>query len=100
MRQRRVFPRTQSESMPRHPSQASWPQFLKMPTDELWDNVNIVKAAQHSVHLTGGYVPRFQAVCLTPATSVKMALSRPSRQQVTQTVGRQLPNKEEDEQYG
>jgi hypothetical protein len=27
--------------MPRHPSQASWTQFLKMPTDELWNNVSI-----------------------------------------------------------
>jgi len=42
--------------------------------------------AQHSVHLTGGYAPRFQAFSLAQAHSVKMALSRPSRQQVTQTV--------------
>ena len=27
--------------MQRHPSQASWTQFLKMPTDELWNNVSI-----------------------------------------------------------
>ena len=25
--------------MPRHPSQASWTQFLKMRTDELWNNL-------------------------------------------------------------
>jgi hypothetical protein len=36
--------------------------------------------------LTGGYAPRFQAVFLAQASSVKMALSRPSRQQVTQAV--------------
>jgi hypothetical protein len=45
------------------------------------------KTAQHSVHLTGGYAPRFQAFSLAPAGSVKMALSCPSRQQVTQAVG-------------
>ena len=42
--------------------------------------------AQHSMHLTGGYAPRFQAFCLAQARSVKMALSRPSRQQVTPAV--------------
>jgi len=45
-------------------------------------------AAQHSVHLTGGYAPRFQAVFLAQASSAKMALPRPARQQVTQTVRR------------
>jgi len=40
------------------------------------------------VHLTGGYAPRFQAIFLAQANSVKMALSCPSRQQVTHTVGR------------
>ncbi len=45
-------------------------------------------AAQHSVHLTGGYVPRFQAVSLAQAGSVKMTLPRPTRQQVTHAVGR------------
>jgi len=39
------------------------------------------------VHLTGGYAPRFQAVFLAQASSVKMALPRPSRQQVTHAVG-------------
>jgi len=39
------------------------------------------------VHLTGGYAPRFQAVFLAQTNSVKMALSCPSRQQVTQAVG-------------
>jgi len=56
----------------------------------------MVNAAQHSVHLTGGYAPRFQAFSLAPASSVKMALPRPARQQVTQTVGRiQIINKGE-----
>ncbi len=44
-------------------------------------------ANQHSVHLTGGYVPRFQAVFLAQANSAKMALPCPARQQVTHTVG-------------
>jgi|GEM_PF-5687468 len=43
-------------------------------------------ASQHSVHLTGGYAARFQAFSLAQALSAKMALSRPSRQQVTQAV--------------
>jgi len=48
-------------------------------------------ACHHSkVHLTGGYAPRFLAVFLAQASSVKMVLSRPSRQQVTQTVGQFL----------
>jgi len=34
-------------------------------------------------------VPRFQAVFLAQASSVKMALPRPSRQQVTQAVRQQ-----------
>ncbi len=42
------------------------------------------------MHLTGGYAPHFQAFCLAPASSVKMALSRPSRQQVTQAVRRRV----------
>jgi hypothetical protein len=32
------------------------------------------KIARHSVHLTGGYVPRLQALYLAQANSVKMAL--------------------------
>jgi len=40
------------------------------------------------VHLTGGDAPRFQAFSLAQASSVEMALSRPTRQQVTQAVGR------------
>ncbi len=28
--------------MLQHPSQASWTQFLKLPTDELWNNVSIL----------------------------------------------------------
>jgi len=39
------------------------------------------------VNLTGGYAPRFQAFSLAQARSVKVVLSCPSRQQVTQTVG-------------
>src|SRR5512138_2541883 len=50
----------------------------------------LVSSAQHSVHLTGGYVPRFQAFSLVEVGSVKMALSRPTRQQVTHAVGRFL----------
>ncbi|HLO32561.1 MAG TPA: hypothetical protein VK249_25665 [Anaerolineales bacterium] len=46
------------------------------------------ESAQHSVHLTGGYAPRFQAFSLAQASSVKVASSRPSRQPVTLTVGR------------
>jgi hypothetical protein len=49
---------------------------------------NLQKPAQYSVHLTGGYAPRLQTVFLAQANSVKMALPRPSRQQVTHTVGR------------
>jgi len=45
---------------------------------------------QHSVHLTGGYAPRFQAFSLAQASSAKMALSRPARQQVTHAVGQHL----------
>jgi hypothetical protein len=45
------------------------------------------EAAQHSVHLTGGYAPRFQAFSLAQGSSVKMVLSHPSRQQVTPAVG-------------
>src|SRR5512138_2971471 len=43
-------------------------------------------STQHSVHLTGGYVPRFQAFSVAQAGSVKMAFSHPSRQQVTHAV--------------
>ena len=39
-----------------------------------------VTPAQHSVRLTGGYAPRFQAVFLAQADSVKRALPRPTRQ--------------------
>jgi len=42
------------------------------------------------VHLTGGYAPRFQTVFLAQASSVKIALSCSSRQQVTHTVSPQL----------
>jgi len=52
-----------------------------------WKYPHWQRAAQHSVHLTGGYAPRFQAFSVTQTGSVKMALSCPSRQQVTQTVG-------------
>jgi len=38
--------------------------------------------------LTGGYAPRFQAVFLAQTSSVKIALPRPTRQQVTRAVGR------------
>gem|GEM_PF-2719813 len=42
--------------------------------------------------MTGGYAPRFQAVFLAQASSVKMALPCPSRQQVTQAVRRSTYN--------
>ena len=45
------------------------------------------EASQHSVHLTGGYVPRFQAVFLAQTSSAKTAYPHPTRQQVTLTVG-------------
>jgi hypothetical protein len=44
---------------------------------------------QQSVHRTGGYAARFQAFSLAQADFVKTALSCPSRQPVTQAVGRQ-----------
>jgi len=47
----------------------------------------LVATAQHSVHLTGGYAPRFQAFSLAPASSAKMMFSHPARQQVTHAVG-------------
>jgi hypothetical protein len=40
------------------------------------------------VHWTGGYAPRFQAFSYVQADSVKMTLSRPTRQPVTHTVSR------------
>ena len=43
------------------------------------------------VGVTGGYAPRFQAFSLAQANSVKMALSCPARQLVTQAVGRSIP---------
>jgi len=58
------------------------------------ENRSARETAQHSVHLTGGYAPRFQAFSLAQTSSVKMALSCPTRQQVTQAVGRLSQRKE------
>ncbi len=49
---------------------------------------HLIRAAQHSVHPTGGSRRVFrQFLCLT-AGSGKMALSRPAHPRVTLTVGR------------
>ena len=46
---------------------------------------------EKAVIVTGGYAPRFQPFSLAQANSVKMALSCPTRQLVTQAVGRSIP---------
>ena len=46
-------------------------------------------AAQHSVHPTGGSLRVFRQFAWLEVGSVKMALSRPTHQRVTQTVGQQ-----------
>jgi hypothetical protein len=45
------------------------------------------KAAQHSVHPTGGSLRVFREFVWLGVGSVKMALSRPTHQRVTQAVG-------------
>jgi hypothetical protein len=50
------------------------------------------KAAQHSVHPTGGSLRVFKQFAWLEVGSVKMALSRPAHQRVTHTV-RCLTNK-------
>ena len=45
-------------------------------------------AAQHSVHPTGGSRRVFKHFAWLEVGSVKMALSRPTHQRVTQAVGR------------
>ena len=45
-------------------------------------------AAQHSVHPTGGSLRVFRQFAWLEVSSVKMALSRPTHQRVTQAVGR------------
>ena len=46
------------------------------------------KAAQHSVHPTGGSLRVFKHFAWLEVGSVKMALSRPTHQRVTQAVSR------------
>ena len=48
------------------------------------------KTAQHSVHPTGGSLRVFREFAWLEVGSVKKALSRPTHQRVTQTVGRSL----------
>jgi hypothetical protein len=48
------------------------------------------KAAQHSVHPTGGSLRVFRHFAWLEVGSGKMALSRSAHQRVTQTVGRSL----------
>ena len=45
------------------------------------------KTAQHSVHPTGGSLRVFKQFSWLEVGSVKMALSRPTHQRVTQAVG-------------
>ena len=47
-----------------------------------------IEAAQHSVHPTGGSLRVFEQFAWLEVGSVKVALSRPSHQRVTQAVGR------------
>src|SRR5829696_635883 len=47
------------------------------------------KTAQHSVHPTGGSLRVFRQFAWLEVGSVKVALSRPTHQRVTQTVRRQ-----------
>ena len=47
----------------------------------------IVKAAQHSVHPTGGSLRVFKQFVWLQADSVRMTLSPPVHQPVTQAVG-------------
>lgn len=47
----------------------------------------MTEAAQHSVHPTGGSLRVFKQLVWLEVGSVKMALSRPAHQRVTQTVG-------------
>jgi len=56
-------------------------------TNEL-KSFDLQKATQHSVHPTGGSLRVFKQFAWLEAGSVKMALSSPTHQRVTQTVGR------------
>jgi len=49
---------------------------------------DVTKHAQHSVHPTGGSLRVFKQFVWLGVGSVKMALSRPTHQRVTLTVGR------------
>jgi hypothetical protein len=49
-------------------------------------NLAQLYAAQHSVHLTGGSLRVFRRFARLEVVSDKMVLSRPTHQQVTQTV--------------
>jgi len=48
-------------------------------------------AAQHSVHPTGGSLRVFKRFAWLEVYSVKLALSRPTHQRVTQAVGQLSP---------
>ena len=48
----------------------------------------VTNCAQHSVHPTGGSLRVFRQFSWLGVGSVKEALSRPTHQRVTQTVGR------------
>jgi hypothetical protein len=49
-------------------------------------NLQNQKAAQHSVHPTGGSRPVFKQFAWLGVGSVKAALSRPAHQRVTQAI--------------
>jgi len=51
------------------------------------NNIFPTKSAQHSVHPTGGSLRVFRQFAWLEVGSVKMALSRPTHQRVTQAVG-------------
>ena len=53
------------------------------------DNDDTIKAAQHSVHPTGGSRRVFRQFVWLEVGSVEVASSCPTHQRVTQTVGRQ-----------
>ena len=52
------------------------------------DNDDTIKAAQHSVHPTGGSRRVFRQFVWLEVGSVEVASSCPTHQRVTQTVGR------------
>jgi len=50
----------------------------------------LTKAAQHSVHPTGGSLRVFRQFAWLGVGSGKVAFSRPAHQRVTQAVGQQI----------